>query len=174
MAIIAKAGSSGADFVPCPPGAWSAVCCDVVDLGVLKVSFGGKEKKQHKIYISWQIEEVMADNKPFLATKRYTLSLHEKSGLRKDLESWRGRPFSPEELEGFDLEKLIGVPCMLSVVENRKDGKVYGNVTSIMRLRKGEEPLRIRDYTRVIDRKPEDVQDAPEQDFGGIDEEVPF
>ena len=163
MPIIAKSTGGGTDFVPCPQGVWNAVCCDVVDLGVLEVSFGGNKKKQHKIYISWQVEEVMENNKPFLATKRYTLSLHEKAALRKDLESWRGRPFTDEELEGFDIEKLIGIPCMLNVVENRKDGKVYGNVTAIMRLRKGMEPLKIRDYVRVIDRKPEDEQQQSRQ-----------
>ncbi len=177
MPIMAKATGGGGDFIPCPQGVWSAVCVDVVDLGVLEVAFGGKKLKQHKIYISWQVEEVMENNKPYLASKRYTLSLHEKAALRKDLESWRGRAFTSEELEGFDLEKLIGVPCMLNVVENRKDGKVYGNVQSIMRLRKGEEPLRMRDYVRVIDRKPEPEgnQEPPEQDFHGItDDDVPF
>ena len=64
---------------------------------------------------------------------------------------------------------------MLNVVENRKDGKVYGNVTAIMRLRKGEEALRVRDYVRVIDRKPEDEQGPPEQDFHGITDDLdPF
>ena len=37
----------------------------------------------------------------------YTLSLGERSNLRKMLESWRSRAFTPEELQGFDLEKVF-------------------------------------------------------------------
>ena len=43
----------------------------------------------------------MPDGKPFLVRRRYTASLHEKSALRKDLESWRGRAFTNVELDGF-------------------------------------------------------------------------
>ena len=94
---------------------------DVVDLGILvKVNWGGKGKKQHKIRIVWQVEEVRADNKPHQASKRYTLSLHEKAALRKDLESWRGRPFTAQELEGFDVEQVIGIAAILSMSSRKR------------------------------------------------------
>lgn len=183
MAIIAKA--SGGNFIPAPAGAHSAVCCDVVDMGMLEVSFGGKTKTQHKIRIVWQIEEVMADNRPFIAQKRYTLSLHEKAALRKDLESWRGRAFSDTELEGFDVEVLLGKPCLLNVIQENKAGKTYSNVTSIMKLPKSMQPLTVRDYVRVVDRQPEPAQQPEghearwepswEGNFPDItDEDVPF
>src|ERR1700684_2934792 len=119
MAIVAKA-SGGNDCKPAPAGTHAAVCCDVVDLGMLEVSFGGKTKTQHKVNLVWQIEEDRDDGKPFTVRKRYTLSLHEKASLRKDLESWRGRAFTPAELEGFDLEVLIGIGCMLNVIHTPK------------------------------------------------------
>lgn len=176
MAIIAKA--SGANFIPAPPGAHSAVAVDVVDLGMLEVAFGGKKKTQHKIRIVWQIAEVMADNRPFIVQKRYTLSLHEKAQLRKDLESWRGRPFTDQELEGFDVETIIGVPCLLNVIQEKKDSSTYANVTSIMRLPKGMEAIKQRDYVRVCDRTPEQAETEAQQqgDSGWIpsDLDVPF
>jgi len=42
-----------------------------------------------------------------MISKRYTMSLGEQSTLRKDLESWRGKKFTPEELQGFDLNACI-------------------------------------------------------------------
>ena len=173
MAIIAK--SSGGNFNPAPAGAWSSVCCDVVDLGILKVSYGGKEKEQHKVRLSWQIEEEMQDGKPFLVSKRYTLSLHEKAALRKDLESWRGRAFTDEELKGFDLEVLIGVPCMLSVVQVKSPttGDTYANIAAIMKLPKSTPALGVRDYVRVQDREAKD--EGPENHPMEItDDDVPF
>jgi hypothetical protein len=55
------------------------------------------------------------------------------------LESWRGRPFTQEELNGFSLENVLGAPCMLSVVHKpSKDGtKMYANVGSVVALPKG-------------------------------------
>lgn len=174
MAIIAKTSGSG-NFAPAPNGAHSAVCVDVVDLGVLEVSYGGKNKKQHKIRIVWQIEEVMADNRPYIVQKRYTLSLHEKATLRKDLESWRGKQFTQEELEGFDVEVLIGVTCLLNVIQEKKGNDTYANVASIMRLPKSMAPIKGRDYVRFIDRDPKDqAADSSANEMGITDDDVPF
>lgn len=181
MPIIAK--SSGTDFIPAPAGTHSAVCVDVVDLGVLKVSFGGKDKMQHKIKLVWQIGEDMQNGKPFQVSKRYTLSLHEKAALRKDLEAWRGRAFNESELEGFDIEQLIGVPCMLGVIHAPgRDGGTFANVASLMKLMKGVVSLVPHDYIRVCERTPAEAANGngdhhgePLQPFGDItDDDVPF
>ena len=160
MAIVAKAGAS---FTPCPAGSHIATCIDVVDLGIVKSTYSGKTKSQHKVNVIWQIAEQRDDGKYFQPRKRYTLSLHEKASLRKDLESWRGRPFNEAELEGFDLEALIGVPCMLSVVQQAQNGTIYANVTAIMRLPKGVAPIDVDpSYVRV--------QDRPADEPGGVSE----
>lgn len=173
MPIIAKA--SGGNFIPAPAGTHAAVCVDVVDMGLLEVNFGGKKKTQHKIRLVWQIEEDMEDGKPFIVQKRYTLSLHEKAALRKDLESWRGRAFTSQELEGFDVEVLIGIPCLLNVIHAVKDGSTYANVSAIMKLPKGMNAPQPRDYVRVCDREPAQNPPVTDQDFGGIsDDDVPF
>lgn len=174
MAIIAKA--SGGNFIPPPPGQHAGVCVDVVDLGMIDSSFA--KKKVHKIRIVWQLAENRPDGKPHQASQMYTLSLHEKAALRKDLESWRGLPFKEDELTGFDVEKLLGVTCLLNIIEVKKDGKVYGNVSAIMRLPKNWQDVPVqRDYIRVVDRKTDaEAVDAPEYDEGYSDslDQVPF
>jgi|ERR1035437_8976010 hypothetical protein len=176
MPIYAK---SGASFTPAPQGTHAAVCVDVVDLGNLKVTFGGKEKEQHKIKIVWQIEEARDDGKPFQVAKRYTCSLHEKASLRKDLESWRGRPFTGPELEQFDLEVLLNVGCFVNVVHAVKGGETYANVSAVIKLPKAMVAPTQRDYVRVCDREQQtDTPDtsAPGQsdDFEISDSDVPF
>ena len=68
---------------------------------------------------------------PLTISKTYTLSLHEKAGLRKDLAAWRSRDFTEEEAKGFDISKLLGVYCMLNVTTSENNGKTYTNIAGI-------------------------------------------
>jgi hypothetical protein len=142
-------------FTPAPEGVHQAVCVDVVDHGDVTSEFGGKRIVQHKIDVRWQIDEVNPENgKPFLVIQRYTLSLDKKANLRKALVSWRGRDFTKEELEGFDVENLIGVNCQLNIIHNVTDDATYANVASITPLGKKSEKILPLDYVRVQDRPP--------------------
>jgi hypothetical protein len=160
MSLIAK-DNSESKFAKLPlpeAGTTQAVCCAVWDLGRQKTSFAGEEKIQHKVIIAWEVTEKINapdseyNGKPYMLNKKYTLSLGDKANLRKDLESWRGRPFSAEELKnGFDLQKLYGVNCYIGIKHEpaRNDPDVvYANVSAILPLPKGTEkitPLRARD-----------------------------
>lgn len=156
------------NFKPAPSGAHMAVCVDLVDLGVVKSAFG----EARKIRVYWQIEEVDDETgRPFIVSNMYTPSLNEKANLRKHLESWRGRAFTPEELKGFDLEKLLGANCQLNVIHVVKDGTTYANIAAIMPPPKSAAKLAPRDYVRVKDRKKDD---HPEEPFQATDSDVPF
>jgi len=170
MPIYAKAGGS---FTPAPAGTHAAVCCDVVDLGEVEVTYQGKTQRKHKVVICWQIDESMDSGKPFLVRRRYTLSLHEKATLRRDLESWRGRAFTNTELEAFDVENLLSVGCLINVIHEVRNGSTYANVASIMRLPKGMQAPTPRDYVRVCDRPPTQT-DGAEDGLGITDDDVPF
>ena len=176
MAIVATRGESGGtgNFEPAPEGVHQAVCVDVIDLGLLEVTWAGQTKKQHKILISWQLDEARDDGKPFLVSKRYTLSLNEKANLRKDLESWRGRKFTLEEEMGFDVESILGANCLLNVQHNKKDDKTYANVISITPLVKGFSKIAAKDYIRKIERT-EGQADEPSDTSGQVlVDDIPF
>ena len=165
MAIMASAGGGdGKAFAPAPAGVHQAVCVDVVDLGILDVIWQGLSKQQHKINVAWQIAEDRDDGKPFLVFKRFTLSLHEKSGLRKDLESWRGKQFTRDEELGFDIERLIGVNCLLNITHNQVGDRTYANIVSIMPLVKGMPMIVGRDYVRKVDRQPDPAPLLPREE----------
>jgi hypothetical protein len=172
MAIMAKAPES--NFTPAPEGLHSAVCADVVELGTEVNQFNGG--LQEKVRIVWQLDAMDPQTqRRYEASQKYTLSLHEKAKLTGHLEAWRGRKFSTDEKQGFDLEKLIGVSCQIQVVHNITDnGRTFANVQAVVPLGKGMVKLRVSDsYVRFKDRKqqPSATQAQHEQDE---DDLVPF
>jgi hypothetical protein len=116
----------------------------VIDLGTQTTEFQGKQKKARKVMLAWELfgedEEgvplKMDDGRPLTISKRYTLSLSEKASLRADLEAWRGRAFTEDELQGFDLKALLGVYGLLNVTHSTKGDKTYSNVAGISPLPK--------------------------------------
>ncbi len=174
MAIMATAGESK-NFTPAPSGVHQAVCVDVIDKGILEVTYSGQTKKQHKVSIAWQIAETRDDGKLYLVYKRYTLSLNEKATLRKDLESWRGKAFTREEEMGFDVETVIGANALLNIQHNAVGDKTYANVVSIMPLVKGMVRMNISDgYVREQDRKEANVETGSEHNGPLTDDDIPF
>lgn len=121
-------------FNPAPQGTHIARCVQMVDLGTQETPFGTKRQ----VWLQWELpDEPMDDGRPFVIGKRYTASLTKKSNLRLDLEAWRGRAFTQDELKAFDLRKVLGAPCLVSVKHVEKDGNVYANVASIAAAPKG-------------------------------------
>jgi len=143
-------------FPTAPEGTFPAVCVDEIDLGMITTKFGGEENTRHMVRLVWQIDETDADAKRYLLRKDYTASLHEKATLRKELKNWRGREFTFDELVGFDMEQVVGAPCMISVVHNTgSKGGTFANVGAVMKLPKGMNALKPEGYVRVKDRKTE-------------------
>ena len=140
MSLTVNAGNGGGgDFEQCPAGSFAARCYQIIDLGHQTIEWQGTAKVVPKVRITWELNESMADGRPFSISKEYTASIGDKANLRKDLEAWRGRPFTADELKNFSLENVLCAPCLLGVVHRpSKDGsKVYANVGSVMALPKG-------------------------------------
>ena len=138
MSLMAK-GTSGT-FEQAPAGTFPARCVRIIDLGTQMTS-GQFAKLTPQVMLSWQLlgEERMSDGQPFLINQTYTMSLNEKANLRKMLQTWRGRPFTDDELKGFDLGKVLGLPCLLTVVHNvsHTNGNTYANVQAVAAPMKG-------------------------------------
>ena len=82
--------------------------------------------------------EVDGEQKPRYMSMTYTMSLSEKAKLRSALETWRGKAFTEDELRGFNLANIVGLPCMLSVIHRQaKNGNTYANIGSISKPMKG-------------------------------------
>lgn len=140
----------GVTFEPIPEGTHRAVCYGVYDVGS---HYDERYQKTiHKVYLCFELPDERMKikdkdgnevDKPKAISKKYTLSLNEKANLRKDLASWRGKGFTPEELNGFDLHNILGKCCQLSVVHNvGANKKTYANIQAIISFPKGQKPLK--------------------------------
>ena len=141
MGFVAK-DSGGGDFKRVPAGVYIGRCYSLIDLGTQRTEGQFGVKMQHKIRIGWELfgedEQgapltVVVDGKemPMTISKSYTVSLHEKSGLRKDLAAWRGKDFTDEEAKAFDVSKLLNAYCMVNATTSETNGKTYTNVAGL-------------------------------------------
>lgn len=141
---------SASTFEPAPPGLHAAVCIDVVDLGLVEGPFGTK----HRVRLVWSIDKRMPKTgKPYLCQKSYNAVLHPKSTLGKDLGSWRGKGFTDAEIQkGFNLERLVGKGCLLSIQHDERDGTTYANVVAVLPIGDRAQPIMDPEYVRHKDR----------------------
>lgn len=142
MGFIATDEGGSSNFKRVPPGAYVGRCYSLIDLGTQRTDGQFGVKMQHKIQISWELfgedndgnpltVEVDGVEMPMTIFKRYTVSLHEKANLRKELASWRGRDFTDEEAKAFDVSKLLSAYCMVNVTTSENNGKTYSNVAGL-------------------------------------------
>ena len=134
MTLVLK--EEAANYKPVEAGTYMAVCVGIYDLGVHhNEKF---DKYQAKVMLQWElIGETKDDGSPILIAKDFTASFNSKSNLRKDLESWRGKQFTAEELAGFDLSNILKLPCQLQIIHKEVGDRVYANISGIMGVPKG-------------------------------------
>ncbi len=164
------------EFSKAPEGLHEAVCSRIVDLGMQQTAYGPK----HLIKLYWQIGEKEPETgRQFTVGRRYTLSFASKAKLRGDLEIWRGRKFTPEELQGFDLERLLGKPCQIQIAHNfGNDGETWANVQAVVPAAKGSVALKVgEDWMGVPPGKVELTgtgNGEPSKPTTEDDDEIPF
>lgn len=160
---IAKAKGKS-DFKPVPEGLHIAVCYAVIGLGTQIVTYQDKKKEMEKVCLIWELPnvdpiEIDGEMKPKVISNMYTNSLDKKANLRKHLESWRGKSFTPEQLKGFDLDLLIGANCQIQVIHNHVDENVYANISTIVNVPSGHKKIKPQNPTvtyNIGDTIPDD------------------
>lgn len=143
MSIFAT-NEGGTAFQPIPAGTYVARCYSMIHLGTIMENYMGENKLMNKVRITFELpteKKVFKEEngeQPYSMSKDFTLSMHEKANLRKTLEGWRGRSFTEDECKRFDITKLLGVPCMVSIIHKKnKENKDYAVLNSISTLPKG-------------------------------------
>lgn len=144
MAIIATSNGS-TNFEPIATGNYPARCYSMIHIGTVDEVILGTTKTLNKVRVTWELPSELKvfkeenGEQPHVISKEFTLSMHEKATLRNFLKNWRGKDFSEEEAKSFDIEKLIGAPCMLNITHKKsKDGtKTYAEIGSISTMPKG-------------------------------------
>lgn len=133
------------ETAPVPAGLHPFVLYGCYHVGVIP-SKGGFDAKDTVILafelpevepLKYKEEDGTMTLKPRIMSKRFNLSFHEKSTLRLQLESWRGRAFTDEEMKSFELQKLLGASGQLQVMHQNREGKTYASVTNLLPAPKG-------------------------------------
>lgn len=141
--IIAE-NNGGGSRVLISAGTHVARCYGMVEVGTITEDIMGESKTAKKVRVSWEFPNelhIFDDSKgpqPLAIHKEFTLSMHEKASLRKYLESWRGKQYTEADAKRVDVSKLIGAPCMITVMHKvSKSGNTYAEITGIAPVMKG-------------------------------------
>ena len=138
MSMIAKE-STGVSIEKLENGVYTAVSSMIIDLeNQVSEKY---QKTQRKFMMIWTVlgedVEINGQKLPRTISKEYGFSLGDKSNLRKDLQAWRGQPFTADELQGFNILNVLNKACQLQIIKEEKNGNTYNNISSIMALPKG-------------------------------------
>lgn len=144
----------GGNFQPIPDGTYFGVCSMIVDLGAMYSE--RYDKTQRKVMIAWELPEetieINGKTERRTVSSRYTSTLGSQGNLRRDLAAWRGRDFTEEELDGFELKNILGKSCILTIANTKgADGKTYTNVMGIAKLMKGMTPAKLEKEPLLFD-----------------------
>ena len=156
-----------------PVGMIQAVCSGVYDLGIQRNSFtskAGKTKVSHKrgCIVLFELNFTDEEGERVTVNKWYnTISFSTdpeyKSKLQKDIESWRVKPFSEDEIDThFNLYNLYGKNATLNIIK----GKKYADVQAVMPTIPDLKPLLpVRGFGDVPDWvvKIIDKQESPDE-----------
>lgn len=153
----------GGDFELCPEYSGGAVCVDVTEPKEVETQYG----KKLKFRFAFEIQEKMADGKPFVIwSSGFALTYSDRSALKKFLDKWLKRELTDAELE--NIEFLIGHSAQVSITHDKsKDGeKEFANIALIQPW-KGE-PIRPSGlFVRQKDREQKDGQGSAKSSPSG-------
>jgi len=159
MAINATNDTKPRELIPA--GLYVARCYEQIHIGHIKDEYMGQERILNKVRVGWELPTELRvfkqenGEQPLVISKEYTLFMNEKSNLRKDLESWRGKPFTEDQAKSFDITVLIGKECMINITHKvSAKGNTYETISAITPLPKGFEcppainPVKVWDYDK--------------------------
>jgi hypothetical protein len=77
---------------------------------------------------------------PATIDRTYTYSFNKGTDQRRDLEMWRGAPFTDEELADLEVTAFLGKPVQLDVIHNKVNDRTFANIAAIMPAPNGAAP----------------------------------
>lgn len=139
--ILSNSNSQKREIIP--SGSYPARCISMIDIGTIPSEWQGEMKSRTVIRLTFELPTLTKvfnpdkGEQPYVIHREFTKSLHEKSKLLPFLNNWRGKSLTAEDCKYFDLSKLLGAECLLSIVHNTVGDKTYANIGGISTLPKG-------------------------------------
>jgi hypothetical protein len=137
--IVTGSNSERKQFQIAPAGTHLARLYRIIDLGTQMREYEGKVNMLRKAKFFWELHGedgtgkplLTTEGKPLIQSKEYTMSLGEKANLRRDLEAWRGKAFSEDELRGFNVSAVLGQFCMVNISHRVKGDMTYADLKGV-------------------------------------------
>lgn len=162
--MILKKGNDGANFVPHPETEVPvfAVIVDITPPKERTKTWEGKTQMVQEIKIVYETEVEDDEGKRFcLWSRGYRIDgkdpLHEKSALRGDLKKILGRDLTATELEGFEVESLLGRVVKVIVEHEQTERGLFARIVLLKAAKEGETFKSSGTYIRVKDRPERDA-----------------
>lgn len=134
MSDTITARGSDSKFKPHPDGQYVGQCVDTIDLGEKVSDYPGKPAYLAPVCaLVFRTGEINEETGEFIDIAReFTVSMGDKSNLKKFLEQWRGRPYTAEQIKaGVPLDKLTGNHGLLTIAHRTSaKQRVYANITA--------------------------------------------
>lgn len=158
----------GANFALCPAGTWIARCHLVVDLGTQPVEWQGQKKEpKQQIRIGFEFPTLLhvfdeaKGKEPFTLSRQFTNTLGDKGTLKPILNSWRGRPFTEEDIKTFSFDKLLGATALITVVHEQKTDGMVAKIGAVVKAVLNGQPMQcppaiMKPILYTIDSGPND------------------
>lgn len=117
-----------------PAGCHIAVVSAIADVGTQISNYAGRQTIARKVQVTFELLKLRHSRtgNPLKVTQIYTVSMHPKSNLRKDIESWMGNVMTDDEANAFEFSWMFGRHCQLDVSHNVKGNKVFATVARIL------------------------------------------
>lgn len=155
-----------------PAGTHRAVLYKIINLGTIPTEWMGQEKKSHKIRLIWELTDEKIEYEkdgekksgPIVVGRKFTFSLGDKSSLYPIVVGMIGG-LTDDERWNFNIESLLGTPCLVTVVHDEFNGKPYAKITSASMLPRGMEIPTQVNKSVVIDVRnmsQEEIDKLPE------------
>jgi len=163
MSLTPTKPEGGNDRQLPPAGTHRAVLYKLINLGTLTTEYKGQKKKQHKIRLFWELSDKMVEYEkdgekikaPFSVGGKFTFSLGDQSHLYPIVTGMIGQGLTEDERWNFDIESLLGMSCLVSVVHDKtQDGISFAKIASTSPLIEGmDAPTQVNPTTILDVRK---------------------
>jgi hypothetical protein len=115
-------------------GQFVGQCVDTIDLGEKVQDFPGKPSYlAPTCALVFRTGVINDETGNYIDVAReFTVSMGDKANLKKFLEQWRGKPYTPEQIKaGVPLDKLTGNHGLLTIAHRTSaKQRVYANITA--------------------------------------------
>jgi hypothetical protein len=155
----------GQKAAPLEPDNYMARVVQVIDLGVQpQRPYKGKEKPPaREIMLTYELgTEFMTDDEGNIDEDRprwlsETMPLHNLKADRAK-STHRYTALDPKGQHGGDFAALVNTPCLVAVVNNEKDGRVYNNIGGVTQPLKGVPVPELKNPTKTFDTEEPDME----------------